>query len=91
MGIELSERTKKLADLEEPKPLTTDDRCIISTTTNPTPCTPEGKRISRYEFFRRLRNDHEDRFSKLIIPCAEPLLSAEIDDFDLDLQRHRLT
>ena len=57
--------TVKMPDLEEPKPLTTDDEYILSTTTITTP-TPECKRISRDEFFRRLKNEHEDRFSKLI-------------------------
>jgi hypothetical protein len=68
--------TVKMPDLEEPKPLT-DDECILSTTTITTPHTAEGKRTSRDEFFRRLKNEHEDRFSKLIIPSAEPVLSAE--------------
>jgi hypothetical protein len=47
--------TIKMPDLEEPKPLTTYDECILSTTTITTPRTSEGKRISRDEFFRRLK------------------------------------
>jgi hypothetical protein len=59
----------KLPDLEEP-PGT--DECILS---NTAPITSEsnGKRISRDELFRK----SGDRFSKLIIPSAEPVLSAE--------------
>ena len=54
----------------------TDAECILSNTTIPTR-TSEGKRVSRDEYFRRLKNEHEDRFSKLIIPPAEPVLSTE--------------
>jgi hypothetical protein len=51
------------------------DECVLSTTTT-TPSTP-GRSISRDEFFAMLKNEREDRFSKLIIPSAEPVLSAE--------------
>lgn len=59
----------KLADLEE-QPGT--DECILSNTT-PSTSESNGKCISRDEFFKR----SGDRFSKLFIPYAEPVLSAE--------------
>jgi hypothetical protein len=59
----------------EKEPLATHDECILSTTTT-TPISP-GRRISRDEFFAMLRNERKERFSKLIIPSAEPVLSAE--------------